>query len=241
MIYFFDGSEEGFLSAFPVAFRDEAATVTSRNAQMTLGQTCTFVPTDHVRAERARQRLLSFDGKCMSDLNFLLRSGDAAAENVAFRYFRLLARKKSPVRRMLADGDVIAATECIRRVTYEVHRMHGFLRFMESASGALYAPVSPDHDIVDLLVPHFRARLSKIPFVIHDVGRKKAAVCDGTHTFCVPLEKADVVLSADEAGWQALWKQYYADVDIPERRRIRQMRGYLPVRYWKFLPEKQGD
>ena len=79
MIYFFDGSEEGFLSAFPVACRDEAATVTSRNAQMTLGQTCTFVPTDHVRAERARQRLLSFDGKCMSDLNFLLRSGDAAA------------------------------------------------------------------------------------------------------------------------------------------------------------------
>ena len=139
---------------------------------------------------------------------------------------------------MLANGDVVAATECMQRVTWELHRLKGFVRFMESASGALYAPLSPDHDICDLLLPHFRARLPEFPFVLHDVSRKKAAVYDGKNSFLAPLDRADVLLSADERAWQSLWRKYYQSVNIPSRERLKQMRGYLPVRYWKFLPEK---
>ena len=58
-----------------------------------------------------------------------------------------------------------------------------------------------------------------------------------TVAFTAPLTKAEIVLSADEEGWQALWRQYYASVNIPSRKRLRQMKGYMPVRYWKFMPE----
>ena len=34
-------------------------------------------------------------------------------------------------------------------------------------------------------------------------------------------------------------KKYYAAVNIPSRERLAQMRGYMPARYWKFLPETQ--
>lgn len=237
MIYFTDGTKEAFLTAFLLAYRDEDSYITSSQKQLVLGQSTVFVKADAERAKKAEQRLLAFDSDCMQDLDYLLRSGSCDGEQVAFRYLRFLAQEKRPVRGMLAESAVIAATECIRRVTFEVHRLHGFVRFLESESGALYAPIAPDHDIVDLLVPHFRARLTEFPFVLHDVTRKKAAVYDGKNTFLAPLEKAEILLSADETAWQKLWSNYYRSVNIPSRERLKQMRGYMPVRYWKFMPE----
>ena len=138
---------------------------------------------------------------------------------------------------MLSFEAVRRADDCMRRVGIELHRMKGFLRFFETESGALYAAFSPDNDIVDLLVPHFRARLPRFPFVIHDVKRKKAAVWDTQNVFLAPLDKAEVLIAADENDWQNLWRQYYESVNIPSRERLKQMRGYLPVRYMKFMPE----
>ncbi len=240
MIYFYDGSKAAFLTALLLAFRDENAVLTSGSRQLSIGQEARFVQADASRARRAEERLLAIDKGSMHDLDTLLRSGDDDRDMVAFHYFRLLASRGKPVRRMLAEDAVRAADECMRRVGLEIHRLHGFVRFMESASGALYAPVSPDNDVCDLLLPHFRARLAGYPFVIHDVKRGKAAVYDGEHTFLAPLREAEVLLSADEAAWQTLWRSYYEAVNIPSRERLKQMRGYMPVRYWKFMPEKHG-
>lgn len=237
MIYFTDGTKEAFLTAFLLAYKDDEAYITSSQKQLILGQKSVFVAADIARAKKAEERLLEFDRDCMSDLFLLLRSGESAKEQTAYEYLKFLTEKKRPVRNMLAERPVLAAMECIRRVTFEIHRMHGFVRFIESESGALYAPIAPDNDICDLLVPHFRARLPKYPFVLHDVPRKKAAVCDGENTFLAPLENAEVALSADETQWQTLWKRYYQSVNIPSRERLKQMRGYMPVRYWRFMPE----
>ena len=238
MIYFFDGTESGFLTAFLQAFHDENALLSSRKTQLPLGQEPIFVQTDETRAERARARLKELDRGCLRELSLLLRCGEEDGEQVAFLYLRAIAKAGKAVRSRLAEPTVFAATEKIRRVSYEIHRFHGFIRFMETESGALYAPFSPDNDICDLLAPHFRARLPQFPFVLHDVGRKKAAVYDGEHVFVAPLDRADVMISANENDWQALWKKYYAAVNIPSRERLNQMRGYMPARYWKFMPEK---
>ena len=239
MVYIFDGTADGFLTAFVRAFRDPDALLTAGETQLPLGATPIFLNTDPLCTQKARDRLLSFDRDCMHDLDTLLRSGMAEHAQIAFRYFRLLAREKRPIGRRLAEPDVFAAVECMKKVGHEIHKFHGFIRFMETQSGALYAPFSPDNDICDLLLPHFRARLPQFPFVLHDVKRKKAAVYDGKNVFIAPLSQADVLLSADEMGWQSLWKNYYNAVNIPSRERLKQMRGYMPARYWKFLPEKQ--
>ena len=239
MIYFIDGSKQAFLTAFLLAYHDENALFTTENRQLALGQESVFVCADEEKARRTAARLQALDARCMRDLDLMMRSGEAERCEIARAYFYLIAERKRPVRGMLAEEAVSRASECMRRVTLEVHRFKGFVRFIECASGALYAPISPDHDICDLLVPHFRARIPSIPFVIHDVSRTKAAVWDGAHCFCAPLEQAEIALSADETAWQSLWKQYYRSVNIPSRERLKQMRGYMPARYWKFMPEKQ--
>lgn len=239
MLYFFDGTVNGFLTAFLAAFTDEFALVSSKKIQIPLGQEPVFILPDPQKADKARKRLLSFDKGCMRELNLLLRCNEEDAEQAAFLYLRHLARQKRPVRGQLQEPTVFQAVEKLKRVGLEIHRFHGFIRFMETASGALYAPFAPDHDICDLLVPHFKARLPKFPFVLHDVKRQKAAVYDGENVFLAPLHDAEIVLSADEEGWQGLWQRYYAAVNIPSRERLKQMRGYMPARYWQFMPEKQ--
>lgn len=240
MIYLFDGTKKGFLTALAKAYPDKNAILSSKTIQLLLGEGQVCVETDFALAEKIESRLLSFDRDCMHELDMLLRSGMEHNEQIAFRYFRLLATLKIPISKRLADLDVFRAVECIKKVSFEIHRFHGFIRFMETDSGALYAPFSPDNDICDLLAPYFRGRFPQFPFVIHDVKRKKAAVYDGNRIFTAPLQSAEVVLSANEEGWQSLWKEYYGAVNIPSRERLKQMRGYMPVRYWKFLPEKQS-
>ncbi len=240
MLYLFDGSKEGFLTTLTRAFEDGEAFVTSKRVQPALGQGQVCVESNFELARRVENKLLSFDRESGRDLDFLLRSGEENNEQIAFRYFRLLAKEKAPIKRRLADLDVFRAVEGMRKIGLEIHRFHGFIRFMETASGALYAPFSPDNDICELLLPHFQARLPHFPFLLHDVGRKKAAVYDGRASFVAPLKEAEVVLSANEVEWQALWREYYQSVNIPSRERLKQMRGYMPARYWKYLTEKRS-
>ncbi len=237
MTYIFDGTINGFLTAFLQAFSAENARLIKDEAQLLLGEEPCYVTTDQNKATKAKTRLVTFDRQCMHDLDLLLRSGESAAAQTAFLYFKLLATKKTPIRNNFAEPSVLRANAYIKKVSYEIHRMHGFLRFTECASGALYAPFTPDNDICDLLLPHFRARLPQYPFVLHDVSRKKAAVYDGKNTFIAPLPTANVLLSANEESWKSLWKRYYAAVNIPERERLVQMRNYLPVRYRSFMTE----
>lgn len=239
MVYIFDGSKAGFLTAFLLAYEDENALLTSRAVQLSLGERSVTVETDKEKAKRVEKRLLAFDTDALFSLDRLLRSGMENHEQIAFRYFKKLATEKRSIDKNFADPDVFAAVEYMKKVGHEIHKFHGFVRFMELKSGALYAPISPDNDICDLLLPHFRARLPEFPFVLHDVARKKAAVYDGKNAFVAPLGTTDVLLSADEEAWQSLWKNYYKAVNIPSRERLKQMRGYMPVRYWKFLTEKQ--
>ncbi len=239
MIYLFDGTMVGFLTTFVQAFKDENALVTSKQTQLLIGEELVSVPSDEMLARKAAERLLAFDRHALEDLDTLLRSGEKDNEQVAFRYFHLLAMRKRPIGKMLAESDVFQAVNYIKRVGQEIHRFHGFVRFMQTESGALYAPIEPDNDIADLLLPHFKARLPQYPFVIHDTKRKKAAVYDGKNTFNAYLPHANVLICADEQEWQTLWKGYYNAVTIPSRERIKQMKGYMPVRYWKYMPEKQ--
>lgn len=241
MVYIFDGTKNGFLTAFLQAYPDENALVTSKQAQLPLGEIPVFITTDDEKAKKTENRLLCFDKDCTYDLDTLLRCGQEDNEQTAFEYLRFLAKTKRPVSKQFAVPCVFKAMNYIKKVGLEIHHMHGFLRFMEMENGALYAPISPDNDICDLLAHHFKARLPEFPFIIHDIQRKKATFYDGKTTFNAYLPHADVLISADEEAWQTLWKDYYKAVNIPSRERVKQMKNFMPVRYWKHLIEKQDD
>ena len=239
-VFMTDGTAAGFYTAVFDAYKYDDALITSQNTQLWLDSTVTEVMPDPQKAERVKNKLDSLDRYAAGDVDLALRSCSALKEQTAYEYIRMIIQKGGPVRRMLSVPAVIELTDTIKRVTGEIHNMKGFLRFMETASGALYAPYSPDNDITDLIAPHFKARLGEQPFVIHDIKRKKAAMSDGKEWFMAEVGEAEVYLSEYEKTFENLWKKYYSSVNIKERPHEKQMRGYMPVRYWKFMPEKKG-
>ena len=240
-LFITDGTAEGFYTAVFVAYAEKEAVVTSqKNRQLSFDTEVINVIRDDERAARVRAKLDKLDRYAAGDIDLALRSADALKEQTAFEYIKLIVKNGRAVRRMLSVPTVIEMNDIISRVTGEVHKMKGFIRFMETRSGALYAPYSPDNDITDLLAPHFKARLGEQKFAIHDVNRKKAALCDGNVWFMADVGNAEVYLSEYEKVFEDLWKKYYASVNTKERPHEKQMKGYMPVRYWKFLPEKNG-
>ena len=238
--YLVDGSEECFFTAVFDAFKDKNCIITSeRDLQIGLDSEFKEVIADNGKAERVKKKLNALDKLCLEDIGLLLRSCDTLKEQTAFEYIKLIIANVGEVRNMLATPTVMEMTTMRGKVTTEIHKLKGFLRFIENAEGVLYAPYSPDNDITDLLAPHFARRFSNQRFVIHDIKRKKAAMFDGNEIVMFDAEGAEIYLSEYQQHFEDLWRQYYKSVNIESRPHEKQMKGYMPVRYWKFLPEKK--
>ncbi|MCM1437701.1 MAG: TIGR03915 family putative DNA repair protein [Roseburia sp.] len=241
MTYFLvDGSEDCFYTAVFDAYKNKDCIITSeRDVQLGLGFEVIDVCTDGDKAARVKAKIRTLDRGAAEDITLVLKSNSPLKENVAFEYIKLLISNGGAVRGMLANPAVIEMNEIRSRVTLEAHHLNGFLRFMENSDGVMYAPYSPDNDITDMLAVHFAARFNGRPFVIHDIKRKIAAMYDGREIVMTYAGDAEIYLSEYENYFQNLWKQYYDSVNIGSRPHEKQMRGSMPVRYWKFLPEKR--
>ena len=238
-VFLTDGTADGFYTAVFYAYREGDALITSqKDLQLTFDSTLINVTAEADKSARVQRRLNSFDAYATGDIDLALRSNLKTKEQTAFEYLKLIVKHGHAVRKMFSLAAVTEMSELTGKVTTEIHRMKGFIRFKVTAGGTMYAPYSPDNDITDLLVPHFKARLGKLPFVIHDVRRGKAALCDGRHWIMTEAGSAEIELAEDERAFEALWQKYYRSINIKERPHEKQMKGYMPVRYWKFLPEK---
>ena len=241
-IFVTDGSSYSFFTAVFEAYRERECVITSDDTvQMSFDSEIVRIVSDTEKCERVQRGITKYDSGAIDDILLVLRSCDSLKEQIAFEYIKRLMERKSPIDKAYNLPEVIVFNELKHKVTYEVHKMEGFLRFMESDNGAFYAPYSPDHDITELLMPHFAARLSSQKFVIHDVRRKIAGIYDGNEWVMSYAGEAEIYLSEYERVFQTLWKKYYKAVNIKERPHEKQMKGYMPVRYWKFLPEKSAD
>jgi probable DNA metabolism protein len=242
-IYMTDGSVEGFFTAVFDAYLDPDGYIASTTGafQTAFGDNFITVPPSEEKSARVFNKLKEVDRHSLSEIDYALRTSEADREQVAFLYIRRLMKHRAPVRGMLTAWEVRRMRDLCDRVGAEIHQLSGFLRFQETATGIFYAPCAPDNDVVDLLMPHFTARFKNTPFVIHDLSRQIAGMYNGEEWLVSPVSSAEVVLSEAEENFSRLWKKYYHTVYIPARKNTRQMKGYMPVRYWKFMSEKVNE
>ncbi len=238
-IFLTDGSSDGFFTAVFYAYGERDCVITSdEHVQLSFDSEIVRVIVDPGKCARVRNGIDRYDPQAVRDIALVLRSCDAKREQTAFNYVRRLFAERAAIRRRLSLAEVIEFNEILKKVTGELHNMKGFLRFMQ-CGGAFYAPYSPDNDITELIMPHFAARFSAEKFVIHDVKRKLAGIYNGDKWIIAYADMAEVQLSDGELAFETLWKKYYNAANIAERPHEKQMRGYMPARYWKFMPEKK--
>lgn len=242
--YFFDGTKNGLLTCIFESFYDRRIPddVTTECVQCGLLDEIVTIKTDSEKAERVYKCLKNCKTKYLvSDFNLTFRSGEKKRFKVLFDYLNVaISNKNIDVSKAFALPEIQAFTDLKNRIYTETHRFKGFLRFMETEKGFYYACYEPDNDITELLIPHFTARLQS-PFIIHDIKRNILALCDGKRYKI--LNGGDngvtVFMSESEEIFLDLWQQYYKSINIEERKNLRQMRNYMPERYWKNLSEKQ--
>ncbi len=179
----------------------------------------------------------------------VLRLGCAAdpARDGLLRELYALAWTRGPeVEHWHAHPAVRAALRLERRVSLETHRFRGLLRFRRLATGRLWGPMEPDHDVTPLVAPFFRQRFDSERWLIHDVRRGYGIGGDPPAGECRLWTAAEIEaelaagLDVSEQAWQALWRTFYRSIAITARRSPAVQRRCMPVRYWRHLIEEPG-
>lgn len=254
--YLYDGSFEGFLTAIAAALAsgEEVEGIAAQAAcQFSLFRREVQVVADDGAATRLMADVSRrFSKEIGLDIGYCFLSEVDGFENVIFRYIRLLLEKGELAGQNAANPLVFQVQRLRGKVAYEVHRFHGFVRFRKMSDGIFYAPIAPDHNIVQLLAPHFQARFADQCFLIHDVKRGTGIYydrrrCDFLPRVMIP-EEAMTTASGNEKHWdkdesayQQLWKGYFQSIVIEERRAKQRQRQCLPARYWRYLVEDVGN
>ena len=156
------------------------------------------------------------------------------------------------IERNFADPDVLYVTNTARRVMHEQLRMKQFMRFQKAKDGTYLGVVSPDNNVLPLIVDHFQDRFNDQPWLIYDARRHYGCYYDGQMVTRVTFADeaalpfslddgrlSDDLLSENDKLLQDLWRTYFKAICIRERLNPKKQRSDMPRRYWKYRTEKQ--
>ena len=132
-----------------------------------------------------------------------------------------------------ADPDVLEFSRMWKRVDWERIRMLQFIRFQKAADGTFFAAFEPQYNALPLTIQHFKDRFADQKWIVYDMKRRYGFYYTGM------LDES--LMDENEKIFQKLWKTYFKAICIKERMNPRKHKKDMPVRYWKYLTEKQGN
>ena len=252
--YTYDGTFEGLLTvlftvydwrAAPNSIQPEATAQTGLFAQPAHRET------DEAQAARVWEGLLrTMDPEARARLYHVFLSEDAERELLIFRYVDLALRAGRDIAENYADATVRRVQRLAQQMFREKHRMEAFVRFEKTTDELFHATIEPDFDVLPLIAAHFTKRYADQRWLIYDRRRHYGLYYDLTRTDVVQFEPdragakatdlAATVLDEREPLFRLLWQAYFDHVNIPERKNLKLHRRHIPVRYWKYLSEKQS-
>jgi probable DNA metabolism protein len=148
------------------------------------------------------------------------------------------------------DDDVSAVLSAAAKVTREIDRLRGLLRFRPDRAGIYTARCAPDYFVLPALAGHFELRFGGTPWAIIDEKRALAlARLPGGETRLIDRTAAPAASTGNAAssdgtapagktdGWEDLWRMYHRSVSNEARKNPRLQRQFMPERYWKYVTE----
>ena len=200
------------------------------------------------RVWKGLEKLLSSTALSMLTTVWLSELPDV--DNMLFRYICKTFNARKSIETNFTDPDVLALTQIFKKVRYERLRLMQFIRFQKTIDGIYFAAIEPQFNCLPLAIPHFQDRFADQPWLIYDTKRKYGYYYDLNTVELVTFENPQTahlvtgklqesLMDKDEKLFQELWKTYFKAVAIKERRNPKKQRQDLPVRYWKYLTEKQ--
>jgi probable DNA metabolism protein len=250
--YSYDGSWEGLLTVlFTIYDRKAAPNSIQPEGQVQGGLFAVpvLVETQEATATRVWEGLLHHMPKeARTRLFHVFLSEAPDRELLIFRYADLAMRTAQDISENYTDDNVRRVQRLAQQMYREKHRMEAFVRFEKTSDDLFHATIEPDFDVLPLIAEHFTKRYADQRWLIFDKRRRYGLYYDLTRTDVVqfedqvPQKSADIsatVLDEREPLFKLLWQSYFDHVNIPERRNLKLHRRHMPLRYWKYLSEKQ--
>lgn len=259
MDYLYDGTFEGLLCCIYAHYYGEKAEGIFQREVYQQNMLCRFceIATEGEKATRVYEAIRDkISRESLRRIYAVYLSSEAEREMKILRYVVLGFRLGGRVNLLHGEPVVYDVQQAEAKVYAERHRYLGILRFSAvqadrsaAAEGGrarevLYARLEPDHDIIELMAPHFADRYKNDPFILHDIRRQRAVFAEGGHWYVSELSRdAWTELAQGEREYRRLWKQYFETIAIRERTNPSCQKRCMPVRYWKHLTEFQqtGD
>jgi len=179
--------------------------------------------------------LLNFGEEILESFYYLYIYDLNISPTLIPKYIYLLSKYGPAYYNNYSNPTICQIRKLIRKVTFEVHRFLGLIRFSQS-NNFLYSFYEPDHKITTLLSSHFTDRLKNENFIIIDKKHKEALVYQNRNVSILLLDKIPTLNSLNNF-YENLWKTYFENIAIPERKNLKLQNNFIPKRYKKHLIE----
>ncbi len=243
--YLYDGTADGLLSAISWILQEEPEPekVVLAEREQTLFEEGFFINTNALQAESLFSRLRHrAPDAAYTIYMFMLAEQHGMESSSLLHYVSLLFTYGDKVNGYLTHPAVRDIVSVAKKAGRELHRMKGLLRFEKLQDGAYLAKMEPDNNIIQPLANHFRTRLRAQHWFLYDVKRRVAARwSNGVLQFGTIEQFTTPALSEDEKKVQALWQTFFKTIAIPDRKNSRLQKSNMPMKYWKYLTEKQAE
>ena len=254
-IYFYDGTFHGLLTAIydiyyckdiPISI---SVNTSHKSPQINFLNENKSIITDYAKALKVSNGIKNkISLQALDNIYYAFLSDIRDKEIAIFNYIKLGFKLGSEIDVHLYDENVMALHKIVKKVSKEIHLMTGFIRFTYK-NNFYYASYEPDHNITELLAPWFSYRFADQNFIIHDVSRNIAAVYNTKEwviiSFCnSDLKKLKIVYNEEafmtnNMCYERLWKEYFINTSIVERKNGNHQKSLMPKRYWKNMLETE--
>jgi probable DNA metabolism protein len=231
MIYIFDGTLEGLLTAIFESYqrKDAPVKLVSENFYQpdAFDESYTII-SDEAKAGRVWMGLgKKLDGEWMLRFYKSYLSEQPAIFQRLFDFARYIFNPKG-AEADYGNSDVLEISQMAQKVHREKHRMEAFVRFQQTGDGMFYAGVEPDFNVLPLILEHFRKRYADQQWIIYDLKRKYGLFYDLEKVATIELDfKSEFgssqaigseLLDPKEELYSLLWKDYFKSTNIPARK-----------------------
>lgn len=250
MIYVFDGSLEGLLTAVFEWFErrpPQVKLVVAQTYQPDVFTPSLTVLTQRTKADRVWKGLSKkLDSKGMRQLycSYLAELEESFQDIFLFTIY--IFTQPAGAQKNYGNKYVLNIAQTARKVEREKHRMEAFIRFQKTADGIFYCGIDPDFNVLPLIINHFKNRYADQKWIIYDIKRHYGIsytiddiVEIELHGNINLLKKENQnFLDEEEMLYADLWKNYFKSTNIVARKNTKLHTQHVPKRYWKYLTEK---
>jgi probable DNA metabolism protein len=252
-LFVYDKTFEGFLTVVFDAY--EKKLVPDKIMGYEQRQTFLFaeiheVVTDETKAERVWAGLhKKISAEACKVLSVAYISELPDVEMLLFQYIEKALRNTVSIENNFGDPTVVEVLQLFKKVIREAEKVRMFVRFQKTADNIYFASFDPKYNVLALTIGHFEDRFADQRWIIYDTHRKFGYYYDLQTVVEVRFDHSKIdpitgkldesVLDTDEKLFQELWKKYFDNIAIAERKNPALHQKLLPKRFWKYLPEKQ--